>query len=189
MPSEQESTPRVNSSREPVAAVRASNQGMRRRPPMTIRTMKAATLARVKPRSHRICVRVRASSPCCSLARMGSRTSASTITRSSTISQPMAMRPSLVSSWPRLSSARSSTTVLAVESARPKTSPAVMLQPSSWERPSPSRVARVICTMAPGMAICLTDSRSFREKCRPTPNISRMTPISASSGASLRSAT
>ena len=26
-----------------------------------------------------------------------------------------------------------------------------------------------------------TDSRSFSEKCRPTPNISRMTPISASS--------
>ena len=34
-----------------------------------------------------------------------------------------------------------------------------------------------------------TDSRSFSEKCRPTPNISRMTPISASSGASAWSAT
>ncbi|MNV46503.1 hypothetical protein D3C71_1383370 [compost metagenome] len=189
IPREQESTARVKSSREPVAAVRASIQGMRRRPPMVISAMKAATLARVKPRSQSTWDRVRALPPVCRFASMGSSTRASTITRSSTMSQPMAMRPSLVSSCPRLSSARSSTTVLAVESASPNTRPAVMLQPSNWERPSPSRVARVICTMAPGMAMCLTESRSFREKCRPTPNINRMTPISANSGASLKSAT
>ena len=49
------------------------------------------------------------------LARMGSITRPAPSWRSSTMSQPMAMRPSLVSSWPRLSRARSSTTVLAVE--------------------------------------------------------------------------
>ena len=49
---------------------------------------------------------------------------------------------------------------------------------------SPRTVAKAICTTAPGTAIARTDSKSFREKCRPTPNISRMTPISASSTAS-----
>jgi Kef-type K+ transport system membrane component KefB len=41
-------------------------------------------------------------------------------------------------------------------------------------------VATVICTMAPGTAILRTASRSSREKCNPTPNISSITPISAS---------
>ena len=53
----------------------------------------------------------------------------------------------------------------------------------------PSSVATAICAIAPGMAMARTDSRSFSEKCMPTPNISRMTPISASSGASDWSAT
>ena len=47
----------------------------------------------------------------------------------------------------------------------------------------PSRVAISIWTTAPGIAIARTDSRSLSEKCMPTPNISRMTPISASSAA------
>lgn len=42
---------------------------------------------------------------------------------------------------------------------------------------------------SPGMAIDFTAIRSLSEKCSPTPNISRMTPSSASSGASLVSAT
>ncbi len=53
----------------------------------------------------------------------------------------------------------------------------------------PSSVAVPIWTMAPGTAIAFTESRSFSEKCRPTPNISRMTPISASSLARFWSAT
>ena len=44
----------------------------------------------------------------------------------------------------------------------------------------PSKVAIAIWPTAPGIAIARTESRSFSEKCRPTPNISRMTPISAS---------
>ncbi len=42
----------------------------------------------------------------------------------------------------------------------------------------PSAVAIAICTTAPGMAIRFTASRSRSEKCRPTPNISSITPIS-----------
>ena len=45
----------------------------------------------------------------------------------------------------------------------------------------PSTVATAICTIAPGIAMARTESRSCKEKCRPTPNISRITPISASS--------
>ena len=85
--------------------------------------------------------------------------------------------------------ARSSTTVLATDSARPKTRPAPIDQPSHHARPMPSSVATAICTIAPGMAMARTDSRSLSEKCRPTPNISRMTPISASSLAMPWSAT
>ena len=64
-----------------------------------------------------------------------------------------------------------------------------MVQPSAQARPAPSTVAKAICTIAPGTAMARTDSRSLSEKCRPTPNISRMTPISASSSASDWSAT
>ncbi len=109
--------------------------------------------------------------------------------RSSTISQPTAMRPRSVSIRRRSCSARSSTTVEATDSARPKTSPAPIVQPSIQDKPAPSAVAKPICTMAPGTAMARTDKRSLSEKCRPTPNISRMTPISASSLARPASAT
>ena len=59
--------------------------------------------------------------------------------------------------------------------------PAPTDQPSHHAMPMPRPVAAAIWTTAPGMAIFRTDSRSSSEKCRPTPNISRMTPISASS--------
>ncbi len=51
------------------------------------------------------------------------------MTRSSTSSQPIAIFPFSDSSSPRSSRARSSTTVLATESARPKTRPAPRVQP------------------------------------------------------------
>ena len=44
-------------------------------------------------------------------------------------------------------------------------------------------VATAICAIAPGMAIARTESRSASEKCRPTPNIRRITPTSASCAA------
>ena len=60
--------------------------------------------------------------------------------------------------------------------------------PERRRAPTPSSVATAIWTSAPGTAIPRTASRSRSEKWMPTPNISRMTPISASSAAS-RSAT
>ncbi len=79
--------------------------------------------------------------------------------------------------------------MLATDRARPNTRPARVDQPSSQARAQPKAVATMICAIAPGTAIAFTDSRSLSEKCSPTPNISRMTPISASSAISPWSAT
>ncbi len=97
------------------------------------------------------------------------------------MSQPTAMWPRSVSSSRRSCKVRSTTTVLATESATPNTSPAPKFQPSSQARPSPSNVATAICAIAPGTAMARTESNSSSENCRPTPNISRMMPMSASS--------
>ncbi len=105
------------------------------------------------------------------------------------MSQPTAIRPSPVSSAPRSSSARRSTTVLATERQRPNTSPEPHAQPQRCETNMPSSDATAICARAPGTAILRTAQRSFGEKCRPTPNMSRITPISASCEARPESAT
>ena len=59
--------------------------------------------------------------------------------RSSTISQPTAIRPRSVSTRRRSCRARSSTTVLATDSARPNTSPAPIAQPSHAGEPHAER--------------------------------------------------
>ena len=71
----------------------------------------------------------RRASPPSAPASAGSSTSASTIARSSTISQPTAISPVDAVELVASSSARSSTTVLATESASPNTSPAPSPQP------------------------------------------------------------
>ena len=191
MPMAQAMTARVNSSREPVRATCHSSQGNTRRPPTSIRATKAATCSRVRPS---VCHSGAASAagaawPPNNPANGGMSTSTSTVARSSTTSQPTAMRPFMESSTPRDSSALSSTTVLAHESDRPKISPLPQVQPQVQAMNMPSTVARPICTTAPGTAMRLTASRSPIEKCRPTPNISNMTPISASCEAMATSAT
>jgi hypothetical protein len=79
--------------------------------------------------------------------------------------------------------------VLATDSASPKTRSAPSFQPKPQASAIPSKVATAICTSAPGIAMARTERRSCKEKCRPTPNISRITPISASSAAIAGSAT
>ena len=100
---------------------------MIRLPTISMTATKAATLASVTPSGNG---ERRQGSRRCPLntgASAGSSTSASTIARSSTISQPTAMRPRSVSIRRRSCMARSSTTVLATESASPNTMPAPML--------------------------------------------------------------
>ncbi|MDT4872422.1 hypothetical protein FQZ97_1076050 [compost metagenome] len=100
MPMAIASTARVNSSREPVPALRSSSQGMTRRPTMTISTIKAMTLPRVISNCTAMLLSVL--SPCgvppSRPERAGSSTRAMTITRSSTISQPTAILPRRLSS-------------------------------------------------------------------------------------------
>ncbi len=191
-PSAIASTDRVNSSREPVPAMRSRIHGMTRRPTTSITATNRPSCTNVQPMLVSTLPRV-----WCSLAASGPNTpaitgiitSASTQARSSTISQPTAILPRWVSSRRRSSIARSSTTVLAVASAKPNTTPWMTGQPINAARPQPSRVATRIWPMAPGMAMALTAIRSFSEKCRPTPNISSITPSSASWFASAWSAT
>ena len=87
-----------------------------------------------------------------------------TTTRSSTTSHPTAIRPLSELRSPRSSSARSSTTVLATESASPNTIAAPGGQPHSIAVPAPSAVATAICTNAPGTAMLRTARRSAMEK-------------------------
>ena len=105
-------------------------------------------------------------------------------TRSSTTSQPTAMRPRSVSSMCRSCKARTMTTVLATDRARPNTKPGLP-RPAQHaaEARADQRWRRRSGTIAPGTAMRATAIRSLSEKCSPTPNISRMTPISASSPA------
>ena len=107
---------------------------------------------------------------------------------SSTISQPIAAWPAGVPTRFWASSPRSSTTVLATDSAIPSTTPEASGQPKASPIPRPSSVATLLWTSAPGIARRPTVRRSSTWKCSPTPNISSTTPISASWLASGRSA-
>ena len=78
---------------------------------------------------------------------------------------------------------RVSATVLVMPKARPKTSPTPTDQPRNKATPRPSMVETAICVMAPGTISAQRATMSLNEKCRPTPNISRMTPISANCAA------
>ena len=188
MPTAAATTHSVNSSREPVRVTCHSSHGNTRRPTSSIRPMNTATCSSVQP-TLRSSSGPGAAWPPSQPASGGSSTSTSTIARSSTTSQPTAMRPFIESSTPADSSALSSTTVLATDRLRPNTSPAPRLQPQAQLTRPPSSVATVICTTAPGKAMRRTANRSSSEKCRPTPNISSITPISASWLAMSRSAT
>jgi hypothetical protein len=66
------------------------------------------------------------------------------------------------------------TTVLATDSARPNTNPPGHDQPSRRANPAPITVAMTIWMIAPGTTMRATAIRSLSEKCRPTPNNSRM---------------
>ena len=119
---------------------------------MSMSATNSATLpsvtARVSPRLPGACPA--GDSPPSTPASAGSSTSASTVMRSSTTSQPTAMRPSSEASVPCCSSARSSTTVLATDSARPKSRPEPSGQPHRCAMPAPSAVATSDLRQRPG---------------------------------------
>ena len=185
MPTAAATTHNVKSSREPVRATCQRIHGKRRRPTTSMSTTNTATWPSVNPsvfsnsRSGVPSVRPLALPPSHADSE-GSNTRTRTITRSSTTSQPTVMRPLMESRTPRSSSVRRTTTVLATERARPNTIPAPKLQPQKDVITIPSAVATAIWAIAPGNAIRRTANKSSKEKCKPTPNINSMTPISAS---------
>ena len=177
------STARVNSSFEPSFETRVRRRGTRRVPATTMTTTKRAAL----PSPSAMLPSVPSASvgaedvPPRSGAIVGSSTRMTIVTRSSTISQPIAILPWAVSSSPRSVIARSRTTVLATDSDSPRTSPPPIPQPSATPSIRPRIVAITIWMSAPGIAMPRTAARSRSEKWMPTPNISRMIPMSASS--------
>ena len=57
--------------------------------------------------------------------------------------------------------------------------PAAWLQPNARAIAQPATAATALCATAPGTAMRQTRSSSCGWKCSPTPNMSRITPISA----------
>ena len=128
MPSAITSTVSVNSSRECVPATWSSTHGMTRVPTIAVNATSAATFERGDEQRHaeaaaRLAARRTA---------IGSITSATTVKRSSTTSQPTAMWPVRVCSALLSASTRISTTVLATDSAMPNTMPLDQLHPKPW---------------------------------------------------------
>ena len=189
MPSAAATTDSVNSSRDPVLEICHIIQGMTLRPAKSMMRIKATTWSNVSPITYQMTLMSWPGGPLITSAREGISTSASTITKSSMTSQPTAIRPSMETKMPRVSSALSNTTVLAHDKEIPSTSASPGDQPHKLATPMPINVATVICTIAPGMATHFTDIKSLSEKWSPTPNISNITPISDNWAAISTSAT
>jgi hypothetical protein len=183
-------TANVNSSFDPSFETRVRRRGTRRVPAMTMRNTNSAALpspSATFPSVPSVSVDPFAVPPM-SGATVGKTTRMTIETRSSTINQPIAIRPWDVSTSPRSVSARSRTTVLATDSDSPSTSAPPIPQPRARPSISPRIVAMTIWIRAPGIAMPRTAARSRSEKWMPTPNISRMIPMSASSSARSTSA-
>ena len=119
MPSAITSTASVKSSRDRVAAIRSISQGMTR-PPTRKTTARSAAILRAAVAS----ATATPDSPgCCPPSMAGSKTSAVTVSRSSTTTQPTAMCPARVCRSRLSERTRISTTVLETEMAPPNTIP------------------------------------------------------------------
>ncbi len=128
MPSASTSTVSVNNSRERVAATRSSRYGITRLPTTTVNTTSAVTLSAVKASATPTLV---VDAP----RKTGKSTSAMTVRRSSTTTQPIAICPVWVwrSRWS--ASTRTSTTVLATDKAMPKMTAPCQPQPAAIAMP------------------------------------------------------
>src|SRR6185503_4041766 len=127
-------------SRDAVRVTCCNSQGTKRVPTTSASATNTATLPSVITSDSQVLVVVPGAwmallSPPSEGASAGSSTSASTMARSSTMSQPTAILPSEDCNALRSSSARNNTTVLATDSARPNTRPLPTPQPMKWARP------------------------------------------------------
>ena len=122
-PAETASTTSRKSSRERVRAMSRSRRGTTRAPKRSIRPTKIPAFSSTGPMAEKV--------PAPPPARAGSRSRSTTVAMSSRTSQPTAARPAAESRRPSSMSPRSSTTVLAMESERPRRRLAGPLQPQS----------------------------------------------------------
>ena len=167
MPIAAATTQSVKSSREPVRATCISSQGKARRPTPSIRATKSATFPKVMascvPKPRPAGSAGAASAPSTN-ASGGSRTRTSTMIMSSTTSQPSAIFPVSDCNVPSASSARSSTTVLATDSDRPKMRPAPKSHPHQIASAIDIAVPMRMRSTAPVTAMARTLSRSSSER-------------------------
>ena len=183
---------RVNSSRELVRATRARTQGKTREPTTSMSATNSADLAERERQASATAVRRRRRRR--PPARRAARPApaAAPAPAPSPGPRPPASRPRCAR--PRSRARPAARGRAAAPRCSPPTAPARTRNRRRRPAPrhaasAPSAVATTICASAPGTAIDLTASRSRSEKCVPTPNISSMTPISASCGARCTSAT
>ena len=178
------STVSVKSSRDFNRATRNSSHGTKRAPTKAITAPSAASFSTAMPGR-----RPDASPAGAALgASAGRMTSTSTVMMSSTTSQPTATRPSAGFDEPVVHE-HAQQHDRARDGNRDAEDGAADHAPAERHRePRAQTVASALWPSAPGIAIDRTFSKSSRWKCRPTPNISRITPISASCLASARSA-
>ena len=177
---EKTSTVSVNSSRERSRATCTRTHGIARDPPSITIATRAESFSSASPKDAQSPGLVAPSAADASVPSTGISTRMMTVKTSSTSSHPTATWPWGVFSASASINTRMRTTVLATAIAMPITAPDLTGRPRAANTAMPRRVATRLWPMAPGMATDLTASRSFRWKCRPTPNMSRMTPTSAS---------
>ncbi len=129
------------------------------------------------------------SRPASSVPSAGMSTIRITTARSSTSVMPIMTRPWRECSSPRSMSRRASTIVLATEITMPTMAPCSSGQPRAAATPTPSTTDRRMPSGPPSSATHFTLRRSRSENSMPIENIRRMTPISANSSKVWRSET
>jgi hypothetical protein len=188
-PSAMASTARRNSSREPVWATRCRIHGITRRPTISMTATKAMTLPSVM-----------AKAPDAELETASGQGGGVRAAASTPATGPAAAPAPAPWPGPRRSASRrrcgrvrsrsaaAPAARAAARRSRPPTAPGRRRAPRPGSSPAASQAdaeqrgeADLHDRAGDGDGL-RTESRSFSEKCRPTPNISRITPISASCG-------
>lgn len=164
MASEMTSTVSVNSSRERRRATCTIAQVINRDPAKSTIAKSPAIFTRARPSVGQNPATPAFASPPVPAwpLRTGISTSSTTVNMSSTISQPTATWPCGEFKMPASTSTRISTTVLATDIAMPMTAPVCQGMPKSMKTPTAAAVASRLWPIAPGMAMFLTASKSFR---------------------------
>ena len=164
-----------------MCAICTINQGKKRAPTTSISATNTAIFPNVSPTAPAMRRgEMSALSDFIANTTAGRMTMVRMIKKSSTSSQDTLMRPSSLLISLRSSSTRRNTMVLATESDAPSSVASRKGSFNSRPSPSPTPPTNALCSTEPGTLVQRTDQISSTEIFRPTPNISRMMPISES---------